>query len=115
MQVARERAGEAIDRQSLQAVTKMMCELGKPVYVADLERPFLDASREHFQCAPPLSPRVAPAEPALTPCVRATDGSLSLSCSDTGFGKRAAAGFSVARVQGGGAAVPGGDGLPRVL
>lgn len=35
----------------LLAFTKMMLTLGKPVYVADLEKPFLAASRTHFECA----------------------------------------------------------------
>lgn len=49
-QVARERAGEAIDVAALAGVTRMLLEVGRDVYVSALERPFLAASRAFFQC-----------------------------------------------------------------
>lgn len=50
-QVAAERSGDIIDRSTLSEVTKMMLELGKPVYVQDLQEPFLEKSKEFFLCA----------------------------------------------------------------
>jgi hypothetical protein len=49
-QIEKERAGIVIDQQVMREVTKMMCELGKPVYVQYLERPVLESSRAYFQC-----------------------------------------------------------------
>jgi hypothetical protein len=51
-QVAKERAGDTIDRSVLLNFSKMMTELGKQVYALELEAPFLDASRQYFECAP---------------------------------------------------------------
>jgi Cullin family len=51
-QVAAERSGDIVDRGTLAEVTKMMLELGKPVYIQDLQEPFLAKSKEFFQCAP---------------------------------------------------------------
>ena len=56
MQVAAERSGEAIDRTVLAAFTKMMTELGKHVYINELEKPFLEASQAHFECVLPSMP-----------------------------------------------------------
>lgn len=49
-EVARERAGEAVNRGVLRSVTKMLLELGTDVYLADFEAPFLEASTQYFRC-----------------------------------------------------------------
>ena len=51
-QVAAERSGDIVDRSTLSEVTKMMLELGKPVYIQDLQEPFLAKSKEFFLYGP---------------------------------------------------------------
>ena len=50
-QVGAERSGDIVDRSTLSEVTKMMLELGKPVYIQELQEPFLARSKEFFLCA----------------------------------------------------------------
>jgi cullin 3 len=61
-QVAAERSGDIVDRSTLAEVTKMMLELGKPVYIQDLQEPFLAKSKEFFLCVfpPPFTGAKAP-------------------------------------------------------
>jgi hypothetical protein len=47
--VAADRSGEPVARGTLQDVTKMMLELGRCVYVEELETPFLAESKAFFQ------------------------------------------------------------------
>lgn len=56
--VAKERAGEVIDRLVFRSVTKMLLELGTNVYIVDFEMPFLEESTQYFKYAPsaPFSP-----------------------------------------------------------
>lgn len=51
-EVAAERSGDTIDRAVLHSFTSMMTELGKHVYVNELEKPFLAQSKVYFECAP---------------------------------------------------------------
>ncbi|CAD7698288.1 unnamed protein product [Ostreobium quekettii] len=47
--VHKERTGEVIDRLLMRSVIKMFTALGKNVYVADFEEPFLSASAEFYK------------------------------------------------------------------
>lgn len=49
-QVDAERNGDVIIRGTLEEVTKMMLELGKAVYIQELEAPFLKRSKDFFLC-----------------------------------------------------------------
>lgn len=51
-QVDAERSGDVIARGTLEDVTKMMLELGKAVYIQELEGPFLKRSKDFFLCDP---------------------------------------------------------------
>ena len=53
LQVDAERNGDVIERGTLEEVTKMMLELGKAVYIQELEAPFLKRSKDFFLCVPP--------------------------------------------------------------
>lgn len=48
VQVDAERSGDVIARGTLEDVTKMMLELGKAVYIQELEGPFLKRSKDFF-------------------------------------------------------------------
>ena len=71
-QVERERAGETVARDVLAAYTKMCLLLSRSVYSRDLEKPYLAASKTHFECAP----HVVVAHFRLVVCVSGLIGSL---------------------------------------
>lgn len=47
--IARERAGEVIERSLVRAATQMLVDLGAGVYEADFERPFLAATADFYR------------------------------------------------------------------
>ncbi|XP_047337109.1 cullin-3A-like [Impatiens glandulifera] len=47
--IQREREGEVIDRGLFRNVTKMLQDLGSPVYQGDFEKPFLEASSDFYR------------------------------------------------------------------
>jgi hypothetical protein len=103
LQIACERAGETVDRTVLDAFTKMMTALGKPVYAAHLEKPFLDASRAHFECAPVCCRALC------VQCLSCVASLRSITCC-LHFAQHAST-----RAQGRGAAAAGVDIVPRLL
>lgn len=47
--IQKERGGEIVNRSLIRAVTKMLVDLGMPVYVEDFEKPFLAAAADFYK------------------------------------------------------------------